>query len=357
MGLRLNMSRNEVSFPKVYIVLAILLILSGVAALCFGTMTISVAQVLSILAEKLNLQLPWTFSEGQSQVIWTIRFPRVLVAALVGMSLAIAGAALQGIFRNPLADPGLIGVSSGSALGAALIIVLSPAWLMNLEGYARYLCIPFAAFLGGLLATLLVYTLATRRGRTSVATMLLAGIALNALCGAGVGLLTYVSDDVALRSLITWSLGSLSSSTWTILATIAPVVIVSAFLLSRHAQALNLLLLGEAEAFHLGVDLRKLKLTVVILAALIVGSGVGFTGLIGFVGLVVPHIARLLWGPNHKVLLPASALLGAIVLVLADVLCRTIVAPSELPIGIVSAVLGAPFFLVLMVRHLHQEVQ
>jgi iron complex transport system permease protein len=289
-------------------------------------------------------------------VIWSIRLPRVLMAALVGMSLAISGAALQGIFRNPLADPGLIGVSSGCALGAALIIVISPAWLMNLDGLARYFCIPIAAFIGGLIATSLVYRLATRHGRTSVATMLLAGIALNALCGAGVGLLSYVSDDVALRSLISWSLGSLSASTWTVLAIITPVVLISSLVLGRYSKALNLLLLGESEAFHLGVDLKRVKLIVVVFAALIVGVGVGFTGLIGFVGLVVPHIARLLWGPDHRVLLPSSALLGAIVLVLADLLCRTVVAPSELPIGIVSAVLGAPFFLVLMVRHLHQEV-
>ena len=322
-----------------------------------GTMTISVGQVFAIVFSKLGLNLPWTFELGQEQVIWSLRFPRMLMSVLVGTALAVAGASLQGIFRNPLADPALIGVSSGAALAAALIIVLSPTWLMSFEGTARYMIIPIAAFGGGLLTTWIVYRLATHEGRTSVATMLLAGIALNALCGAGVGILTYISDDAALRSLINWSLGSLSSSAWITVAVVAPFILLATFLLTREAKNLNLLLLGESEAFHLGVDLRRLKLKVVLFSALAVGAAVGFTGLIGFIGLVVPHIVRMLMGPDHRILVPSSAILGAIVLLLADVASRTVVSPSELPIGIVSAVLGAPFFLFLMVRHLHREVQ
>ena len=320
-------------------------------------MTISVGQVVAVLGSKIGLNLPWGFDEGQAQVIWTLRFPRMLMSVLVGCALAVAGASLQGIFRNPLADPALIGVSSGAALAAALIIVLSPAWLMSFEGNFRYMIIPVAAFSGGLLTTWIVYRLATHEGRTSVATMLLAGIALNALCGAGVGILTYISEDAALRSLINWSLGSLSSSAWITVSVVAPFVLIATWMLGREAKNLNLLLLGESEAFHLGVDLRRLKVKVILLSALAVGAAVGFTGLIGFIGLVVPHIVRLLLGPDHRSLIPASAILGAVVLVLSDILSRTLVSPSELPIGIVSAILGAPFFLFLMVRHLHREVQ
>jgi iron complex transport system permease protein len=342
---------------QIYGVLLLLLILAGFLSLSLGTMTISPGQISSVLASKFGFVLPWGFEEGHAQVVWMLRLPRMFLSVLVGSSLAMAGAALQGIFRNPLADPALIGVSSGAALAAAFIIVLTPAWLMSLDGNFRYFIIPIAAFLGGMTTTWIVYRLATYDGRTSVATMLLAGIALNALCGAGVGILTYISDDVALRSLITWSLGSLSSSSWTVVSVVTPFVLVSAWLLRFEAKNLNLLLLGESEAFHLGVDLRRLKLKVILLSALTVGAAVGFTGLIGFIGLVVPHIIRLLWGPDHRTLLPASAILGAVVLLFSDVLSRTLVSPSELPIGIVSAFLGAPFFLFLMVHHLHREVQ
>ncbi|MEO1268338.1 MAG: iron ABC transporter permease [Myxococcota bacterium] len=337
--------------PALVALLGVMLVVS----LGSGAMTISPGQVLTIVAAKIGLTLPWSVDPTQVSVLWFIRLPRVLLAAIVGGSLSVAGAAMQGLFRNALADPGLVGVSSGAALGAATIIVLSPAALMGLSEVWGMLTLPVAAFVGGLGCTLIVYRLSTRNGQTSVATMLLAGIAVNALCGALLGLLTYISDEAALRSLTLWSLGSLGGATWSVVAIATPVMALASVLLMGVAQPLNAMLLGEHEARHLGVDVRRVKQGVVALVALSVGAGVGFTGMIGFVGLVVPHIVRLMVGPDHRQLMPGSALLGASLLLGADLVSRTAVAPAELPIGVITALVGAPFFLALMQRqHLRE---
>lgn len=336
--------------------LAILLAITCVLAAGLGALHISPAQCLSILTSRLGLGQPWPFEPRQEAVLWAIRLPRVCLGVAVGASLAVAGASLQGMFRNPLADPGLIGVSSGGALGAATMIVLVPGSLIELPPWVSVISLPLAAFTGGLVATWVVYKLATRDGRTVVSTMLLAGIAVNALAGAAIGFLTVISDDAALRSLTMWSLGSLGAGTWPVLAVVTPVALLGVALLVRDARALNALLLGESEARHLGVSVDALKLRVVALAAMIVGVGVGFTGLIGFVGLVVPHVLRLAFGPDHRVVLPGSALLGGALLLGADLIARTATAPAELPIGVVTSLLGAPFFLWLMLRARPGEV-
>ncbi len=283
-------------------------------------------------------------------VVLNLRLPRTLLGLMVGAGLAVSGALMQGLFRNPLADPALVGVSAGAGLAAAVVIVLGDRLLaaLALPGAMPYLALPMAAFLGGLAAALGLYRVATRSGRTSVATMLLAGIALAALTGALTGLLVYASDDRQLRDLTFWSLGSLSGATWTKVMTSAPAILPVLVAAPFLGRGLNALVLGEAEAFHLGIAVERLKRTVILLVALAVGAGVAAAGVIGFVGLVVPHVLRLLIGPEHRRLLPACAGLGGALLVLADIVARLVVAPAELPIGIVTAIVGAPVFLWLL---------
>lgn len=328
--------------------LTLLLIGSCLLGTGIGAVEIAPPQVVAILGARLGVELPWAFDARQANVLLAIRLPRVVLGVLIGAALATAGAALQGLFRNPLADPGLIGIASGAALGATAIIVLGATLLQGLTGWLGYAALPLAAFAGGLLTTLLVYRLSLVGGRTVVMTMLLAGIAINALTGAATGLFTFVADDDQLRNITFWSLGSLGGATWRAVWVAAPLIGVAVLLLPRQARALNVFLLGEAEAGHLGIATERVKRLIIALAALAVGASVAVAGIVGFVGLIVPHLVRLLTGPDHRYVLPGSALLGGSLLVGADLVARTIVAPAELPIGIVTAILGAPFFLWLL---------
>lgn len=281
-------------------------------------------------------------------VINNVRLPRTLLALAVGAVLAQCGAVMQGLFRNPLADPGIIGVSSGAALGAAICIVLIP------QG-GEYM-VALSAFIAGLVTTLLVYRLASSASGTSVVLLLLSGVAIAALAGAGIGLLTYMADDMALRDLTLWQMGSIAGAQWHyVILTLLALALVS-WQFNRSAKALNALLLGEAEARHLGLDVDKLKLRLIVLCAIGVGVSVAATGIIGFIGLVVPHLVRMMVGPDHKQLLPLSAMLGAAILALADIGARSLVAPSELPVGLVTALLGAPFFILLLLKQRHRLV-
>ncbi len=280
-------------------------------------------------------------------IILNIRLPRTIMGLLVGGALAASGALMQGLFRNPLADPGLIGVSSGASLAAAATIVLGD----RLFGTASPLAIlPIGAFLGGLAATLTLYAMATRSGRTSISTMLLGGVALGAFTGALTGLLFYLSNDRQLRDLSFWSLGSLGGATWSRVVVVAGPILLLAIALPFLARSLNALALGEAEAFHLGFPVQRIKALSIVLVALAVGASVAGAGMIGFVGLVVPHLLRLTIGPDHRMLLPFSMLAGGGLLLMADIAARTLAAPAEVPIGIVTASIGAPFFLWLLLR-------
>ncbi len=321
--------------------LAALLLLAAIAALAFGAARIPPARVLAILAGQADPAVT-----GDAAIVWQIRLPRMILGALVGAGLAVSGALMQGLFRNPLADPGLVGVSSGAGLAAAATIVLGHN--LPLGGLDPMAILPLAAFLGGLAVTILLYRLSTRDGRTSVATMLLAGIAVGALAGALTGLLAYVSDDRQLRDLTFWSLGSLGGATWPKVAATAPAILPVLLAVPFLSRGLNALLLGEAEAHHLGIPVQRLKALLVVASALAVGASVAAAGAIGFIGIVVPHLVRLAAGPDHRLVLPGSALLGAAFLVGADILARTLVVPAELPIGIVTAATGAPFFLWLL---------
>ena len=284
-------------------------------------------------------------------IILDIRLPRAIMGFMVGASLAVCGAAMQGLFRNPLADPGLVGVSAGAGLGAVVMIVLGGSFAAPLYTLLGFYALPAAAFAGGLVTTLLLYRIATRHGQTSVATMLLAGIALSALAGAATGFLVYLADDRQLRDLTFWSMGSLAGATWTKIAAISPIMLVAFAVLPFMARGLNAITLGEATAYHIGIPVQRLKNITIVAVAAATGAGVAVSGGIGFVGIVVPHLLRLVIGPDHRYLLPASALLGGALLVLADLFARTVVAPAELPIGIITAIAGGPFFLWILLKN------
>ena len=294
--------------------------------------------------------LPWRipqillFREEGFAVLTYVRFPRVVLSAVVGAMLAISGATLQGIFRNPLADPGLIGVTAGAGLGATLWIVLIGSGALGVWG------LPFAAFACGMLVTIGVWKIAASQGSVSTVTLLLAGIALNSFAGAGIGIMTFLADDEQLRSLTFWLLGGFGGATWPVVFMTLPIAVIGMFVLLRLAAALNAMSLGESEAYHLGVSTESLKRWAIFGVALIVGAAVSAAGGIGFVGLVVPHLIRLIGGADHRYVLPGSAVGGAILLVLADLLARTVVVPAELPVGIVTALIGGPFFLWLLLR-------
>jgi iron complex transport system permease protein len=283
-------------------------------------------------------------------VLWSIRIPRIAAAAMVGGLLAASGAIMQGLFRNPLADPALVGVSSGGAFAAAAAIVFTDSQIGESLRFMQNQLLPLAAFAGSLATTVILYGIASRTGRTSIAIFLLAGLAIAAIANAGIGLLVFVADDRQLRDITFWLLGSLSGATWSKTAALAPVLMAGLIACLFVARGLDVLVLGEAEAFHSGVDVERLKRISIILVSAMTGVAVSVCGVVGFVGIVVPHLLRLAIGPAHRLLLPASVLLGAVLLVGADTMARTIVAPAEMPIGILTAAVGAPFFLAILLR-------
>jgi iron complex transport system permease protein len=338
--------RVALVLPALFAALVVVVLL-GVG---IGAVEITPVQVVGILLDELGIESGIVFEARQEAVLMVIRLPRVVMGILIGASLAVSGAAIQGLFRNPLADPGLIGISSGAALAAALMIVLGSTVLSGVVALLGDAALPLAAFGGGVLTTLVIYKLASVGGRTRVATMLLAGIAVNAIAGAGIGMMVFMANDDQLRDITFWSLGSLGRASWDTILVMLPFLFVALIPLPFLSRSLNALLLGEAEAGHLGVDVERVKTLVIIMVALAVGAGVAVTGIIGFVGLVVPHLMRLFAGPDHRVVLPGSALLGATLLVGADLLARTVAVPAEVPIGIVTALMGGPFFLWLLLR-------
>lgn len=328
------------------LVLALALCLAGLMALGWGAA--GETRVLRALAAGIGIG---EASLRDMTVVWDIRMPRVLTAVLVGAALAVSGAVMQGLFRNPLADPGLVGVSAGAGFGAVAAIVLGGMLPAAILAWAGAYLVPLAAFLGGWASTLLLYAIATRGGRTSVATMLLAGIALGALTGALTGIIVYRATDDQLRDLTFWSMGSVAGATWAKLLTAGPIIALGLIAAPFLARALDALALGEAVASHLGIDTQRMKRIAILSVAASVGASVAITGGIGFVGIVVPHVLRLIQGPEHRTLLPNCALLGAIVLLAADMISRTIAAPAELPIGIVTATMGGPFFLWVLLKN------
>lgn len=328
-------------------VLIFMLVMSIYCGLVIGAYDVSVIDFIKAIKQN-------GFAESAKTrdylILVNIRPPRIILGGLVGSALAVSGVLMQGLFRNPLADPGIMGVSSGAALGAVVMIVLCsflPSTLIALLGGFN---IAAGAFIGGLFTTVLLYHVATRNGRTSIATMLLAGIALGALCGAVLGILIFIANDYQLRDITFWNLGSLAGATWMRVGLAFPFIVTGLVIAPFLSRAMNALSLNEAVAGHLGFPVQKVKHVTIFLVAFMCGGAVAVSGNIGFIGIIVPHILRLTIGPDHRYLIPCSALLGASLLILTDTISRTIVAPAELPIGIITSLIGGPFFLWILLK-------
>lgn len=349
--MNLSLSHKTVIAYRSWILGSISLALLGcvLLSLVTGAYAISFGEVMAILADKIGFPVA-NIAAQKSIVLWTIRLPRVLLAIMVGGSLAVAGATLQGLFRNPLVEPAIIGVSSGSALFAVILIVFSSSIGWQLQSLFGVFALPLSAFVGGLLNTFLAYRLASKAGKTDISILILAGVAINALSAALIGLVIYYGDDNAIRNFTFWNLGSLGGASWNKLFIAGTLILLSTFIMLSFPKALNALAIGESEAFHLGIDVQRVKYTLLFFSALAVGAGVSMTGAIGFVGLVVPHLVRVVIGPDHHSLMPASFLVGSILMLGSDVISRVVVSPAELSIGIITAMIGAPFFIYILMN-------
>ena len=327
-----------------FVLLGTALAVLAVVSAGTGQLHVPPSEVLGALARGIGLDLgPQPTHPNGHAALWTIRFPRVVMAICVGAALAAAGAVMQGVFGNPLADPGVVGVSSGAAVAAAATIALG--WTAVGPWTTAT-----AAFVGGLVATFAVYALARSGGRTEVVTLVLTGVAINAVCGAGLALFTFLGDTQAREEIVFWQLGSLNGTRWVYVAIVAPLMLAGLVGAIALARRLDLLSLGERSARHLGVDVERLRIVAVVVVALLTAAAVAFCGIISFVGLVVPHLIRMAVGPGHRVLVPASALGGAVLLLAADLTARTAVPYADLPIGMLTALVGGPFFLWLVRR-------
>lgn len=329
---------------------AVLAAIGFILTIILGPLAIGTSDLLAVAMKNIGLGDAADVSQVKVGVIENIRAPRGVLGLLVGASLGAAGAAMQGFFRNPLADPGLIGVSAGAALAAVGVIVLGGALLAPITAALGAFALPIAAFVGALATVLMIYRIASLDGRVIVATMLLAGVAANALANAGIGYMTFLADDTQLRDLTFWTLGSLGGATWERVLPAALLMAVSIAGLMTLARPMNCLLLGEADASTLGIDVEKVKRRAALLTALGVGAATAVCGIIGFVGLVVPHLVRLMTGPDHRYVLPGSALLGGALVLFSDLVARLSVSPAELPLGVVTAALGGPFFFWLLMK-------
>lgn len=301
----------------------------------------------NIGAMRLSLPMVWQSTRDSMiwQIWWNIRLPRVLLAVLVGSALALSGGVMQGLFRNPLADPGLLGISSGAALMVAISVVIP----LSLPAMLALWWPMLAAFIGSLAVTVVIFTL-SRSGSGTLSRLLLVGIAINAVCGAAVGVLSWISNDQQLRQLSLWGMGSLGQAQWSTVIASAVIILPAMVATQWQARRLNLLQLGDEEAHYLGVDVKHTQRILLVLSALMVAASVAVSGVIGFVGLVVPHLMRMCIGSDHRWMLPAAGLAGAILMLIADTLARTVVAPAEMPVGLLTSLLGAPWFLWLILR-------
>lgn len=333
----------------VTIVLSILLLATVILSLSLGAVMVPPKQVPAILAHALGWETGIPYEEINEQVLLTLRLPRVLLSLLVGTALAVSGVTLQGIFRNPLVDSGLIGIASGSSFFAALYILLGSAIPFLVAGNTA-LTLAFVAFLGAGITTSIVYRISRFQQSIQITMLILAGVALNAIAGALTGLMTYFASESELRDLTFWTLGSLGGASWENLAILLPFVAIPFVFVLRLAGALDAFALGEQSAYFLGIDTKRTKLIAFVASTAMVGASVSFVGAIGFIGLVIPHILRAIIGPSHRTLIPLSALAGAILLCASDLISRTILLPTEVPVGIITALFGTPVLLVIILR-------
>ncbi|MBB6502464.1 FecCD family ABC transporter permease [Pedobacter cryoconitis] len=333
----------------ILILLSLLLLAVVILSSCLGAVRISMAELLSIIAYKTGLSETIGFKSQQAAVLMNIRLPRVVLGVLIGAGLGVSGAAIQGLFRNPLAEPGLIGISAGGTLFAVLMIVMEFTFFTKLNGVIGFYAISISAFIGAALATLIVYRMSTRNGKTAITMLLLSGIAITALASAFVGLLTYMATNEQLPAIAFWSLGSLGGANWETVTGVMPFILIPVAILPFLAKSLNALALGEAQALHMGINVVTIKRIIIVLATMAVGTSVAVSGIIGFIGLIIPHILRMTFTADNRLVIPGAAILGAALLTIADLIARTIVAPGELPIGILTALIGTPVFISIII--------
>lgn len=327
--------------------LSLLLFVVFIYSLTIGAVSLSASQALTIIFRPLGISLA-DVSTIQENVFLTIRLPRLIQTIIIGGALGVSGAALQGLFRNPLVEPGLVGVSNGAAMAAALFIVFGAQWSARFFPWLGQLLLPIVAFSGGLISTLVVYRLSRLYGKTNVSMLILSGVAIIAMSQAFIGLAVFYANENQARAYSFWTLGDLGGATWSKILITFPLILVPSAVIIRYSKALNTMAAGESEAFYMGVNVERMKMIAIVCAAMAVGTAVSLAGVIAFVGLVIPHMIRLSFGADHRLVLPASLLGGATLLIVSDIIARTIVSPAELPIGIVTAMIGTPFFIYLL---------
>ncbi|SHF43281.1 FecCD family ABC transporter permease [Flavisolibacter ginsengisoli] len=339
---------KKTSYSSIYLTLSLLLVVAIVLSAGTGAVYLSFREISSLIAHK-------AFGNGivnpvHEGLFFQIRLPRTILCLFVGAALSVSGALMQSLFRNPIVEPGLVGTSAGSALGAALFIVLGSNSFFSHLSFMSELLMPVCAFLGGLVATVIVYYFSASLNRVNISVMILAGIAVNAIANGATGFLAYIARDPQARSITFWNLGSFAGANWTAVAFAGASTIVGFFLSLRFAKSLNALQLGDTEAGYLGVNTERLKISIILINTLLVSIATSLVGIIAFVGLIIPHLLRLMKGSDNRYLIIGSALLGAIVLSITDMVCRVVIAPAEMPIGIITAFIGAPVFLWLLNR-------
>lgn len=341
--------KKQRAFGYYYVLLAVLLLITLVLSIRVGPVSIGFNKMLAFIYDACGYPQQGAFTHVEQQVFLQIRLPRVILCAFTGAALSVSGTLMQGLFRNPIVEPGLVGTSSGAALGAAFVFVMGKSLTgIHIDWLGPYL-MPLFAFAGGLAATLIVYRLSSVFGKTQVNTMILAGIAINALANGGTGFLSYIARDPQARSITFWNLGTLSGADWSAVVLVGCSTIAGILISLRYAKALNALMLGEEEAGYLGINTERMKWQIIVLNSFMVAIATSLVGVIGFVGLIVPHIMRMWRSSDNRFLIISSALAGAILLNVADMLARTLVSPSEFPIGIVTALAGAPVFVYILI--------
>ena len=340
------MEASVARWAGISLVLFVIMLGVAVVATAVGPASISPDKVVLIILSKVPVvqdYIAQTWTAGEEAIVINVRLPRIILGLLVGASLAVAGVTTQGIFKNPMADPYILGVSSGAAFGASAVIVIGlTLWMQSVS-------ITMGAMAGALIVSFLVFNIARTRNRIPVETLLLSGIAVSAFFSAITSFLMYVSGH-NLSQIVFWVMGALWSSNWNHVLILTPFFVIGSLLIYAFSRDLNLMLLGDDSASHLGSDVNRVKAIMVAVSSLLAAAAVSVTGIIGFVGLIIPHIMRLIVGPDHRILIPASALVGAMFLVLADTFARMIIQPTEMPVGIVTALIGAPFFVYLLIR-------
>jgi iron complex transport system permease protein len=342
---------QSVKYRTIYLSLCILLILLIMISAGVGAVHLSIGEIFDLLSDAVGIKPGAQINPIHQGLFFQIRLPRTFLCFIVGAALSVSGALMQSLFRNPIVEPGLVGTSAGAALGASFVFVFGKIEIFSQLAFLGDLLMPAAAFTGGLLATGIVYRFSSTYGKVNVATMILAGIAVNAMAAGGTGFLAYIARDPQARSITFWNLGTFSGADWKSVMIIAIVTVICILTVLRFAKQLNALQLGETEANYLGINIERMKIQLILINTLMVSVATSMVGVISFVGLTVPHLLRILKGSDNRYLIIGSALLGAIVMITADMLCRVIIAPAEMPIGIITAFIGAPVFLWLLLKN------